>query len=337
MINDDLEREARRVLEPLRYSPVAVASTREMETGRVQTVPRLAKLIESIPGQRAQLVRHRRWRRWGAYGAGAITAMAAGFALWLAAPGTPASGANQQAAQLMLLDGELSNKGTSLSTGVKYSIGTLGRLITPVNRGATFVTDEGVHIDFDADSTLDLSFAGDTRRIALNRGKIALSVPKLKRGTSLSVATPDAVVTVHGTRFSVEVGDETSCVRVSEGVVSVARGAGIERLTRGESSGCGDVTQASAVAKVPSAGARESTNVDIKREVPAPRITATGTLTQENRLFQNALAAEQSGDLGRARLLARRLLNRYPNSPMAPDTRRILSRLKQKQADTEKR
>ena len=330
MKQDDLEREARRVLEPLRYCPVSVSSSKEVEAGRSATVPRLAALIEAVPARRRErYAAQRRWRLVRA-SAGSSLALAAGVALWFGASSDATAPQSVDPPQLVLVDGQLSQKGTPLSTGVKYAIGSLGRLSTPATSGAQFVTNEGVEIDFGHDSTADLSFLGETRRIALNQGIVRLAVPKLKPGLSLSVATPDAVVTVHGTRFSVEIVNNQSCVRVSEGVVSVARGNDLERLTAGDESGC-DVAPVSEAKAMESTAARASTS-EARR--PRAKREVAGTLTQENLLFKSALAAEQAGKLEQAELLAKRLLQRYPASPMAPEARRILARLHEKQADS---
>jgi TolA-binding protein len=126
----------------------------------------------------------------------------------------------------------------------------------------------------------------------------------------------------------VEIVDNHSCVRVSEGVVSVARGNELERLTAGDESGC-EVAPASAAKPT-----EPTTRVSVTDPRPSKiKRESAGTLTQENLLFKSALAAEQAGNLDQARLLAKRLLQRYPASPMAPEARRILARLREKQAD----
>lgn len=333
---EDLEREARKVLEPLRYSPVGISSSRQVEAGRSELVPHLARIIERVPEQRAEHhARQRRWQhtRWALAGS---LALAAASVVWLGVRGetTTASGASEPA-QLELVSGRVSQKGTQLHAGVKYAIDSLGRLSTPPTSGARFVTDMGVDLGFGADSTADLSFTAARQHIALNRGRVELSVPKLKAGTSLSVATPDAVVTVHGTRFSVEVMRERTCVRVHEGVVSVVRGEARERLERGQSSGC--TPSAAAHVEIDArptqvAGEPSSRNP----VVPDPsagraRTKASGTLDQENRLFQSALRAEQSGDHELARTLATKLLTRYPGSVMAPEARRLIARVRAQQ------
>jgi hypothetical protein len=325
---EDLERDARKVLEPLRYSPVGISSSRQVEAGRSELVPHLARIIESVPAARAQhYARQRRWQRTRWVLAGSLALAAAGL-LWLGVRGeSHAVAVADEPARLELVSGRVSQKGTALHTGVTYAIDSLGRLSTPPTSGARFVTDMGVDLGFGADSTADLSFTAARQHIALNRGRVELSVPKLKAGTTLSVATPDAVVTVHGTRFSVEVRPERTCVRVHEGIVSVVRGEMRERLERGQASGC----TPGAVAELGDDTARAAVSDDPGSQQPGSRAKpkGSGTLVQENRLFQGALRAEQSGDHEQARALATRLLTRYPSSVMAPEARRILARVRE--------
>lgn len=338
--DDDLEREVRGILAPLRRRPVAVSSDGEVEAARPAVLSRLAELIEAVPQERAMLARKKRVARRLRYGVAGSLVAAAGTFLWFNVGSGAAPATTSVVARLQLIDGQLSQQGTALSPGVDYAIETLGRLSTPRERGARLVTDEGVALAFDADSTADLDFAGRNRRVALNRGRVRLSVPKLLPGASLSVATPDAVVTVHGTRFSVAIQKGRSCVEVSEGVVSVTRGAQVERLSAGQSSGCEPLRNISDRAGVPlSPGSAQKDlrpepeiDADSSREVRSLRASRarapSGTLTQENRLFERVLAAEQAGRWQDAEALARRLLARYPASPMVPDTRRVLARVR---------
>lgn len=333
---DDLEREARKVLEPLRYSPVGISSSRQVEAGRSELVPHLARIIEKVPAARAERhARQQRWQRTRWVLAGSLAVAAAGL-LWLGVrSGSTTAPLPAESARLELVSGRVSQKGTQLRAGVTYAIDSLGRLSTPPTSGAHFVTDMGVDLGFGADSTADLSFTPARQHIALNRGRVELSVPKLKEGTSLSVATPDAVVTVHGTRFSVEVMPERTCVRVHEGVVSVVRGEARERLRRGQSSGCmpGALAElggnATARPLAEESGSQDPSSRDPNTARAKPK--GTGTLVQENRLFQSALRAEQSGDHEQARALATKLLTRYPSSVMAPDARRIVARVREHQ------
>jgi len=56
--------------------------------------------------------------------------------------------------------------------------------------------------------------------------------------------------------------------------------------------------------------------------------TASGTLEEENRLFQAGLSSERQGDARAAAAAFDELLARYPQSPLAPATRRALARVK---------
>jgi len=351
---DDLERKAREILGPMRSPPVPLSGYRRIAAGRPEALMRLAELIENVPQERARVARARRRRRSAGIGLLGSLTLALGTFVWHQV-GSPAPSATApsatapSAATLQLVDGRLTQGGTPLSAGVDYTIGSLGRVSTSSTSGARFVTNEGVRVSITPDSTVDLDFSPRDRRVALNRGKVELSVPKLAPGASLRVATPDAVVTVHGTRFSVEVQNGRTCVDVREGVVSVTREGEIERLAAGEASGCRGETQvendrvaASPLAEPPEGSDPPGAPATNRLRATAPRARASadrdgGTLTQENRLFERALAAEQAGRWQEAQVLARRLLTRYPNSPMAPEARRVLDRMRVRVTNAEAR
>lgn len=81
---------------------------------------------------------------------------------------------------------------------------------------------------------------GNTRneRLELVQGEISFRVPKLEVGSTLSVQTPDSLVTVRGTRFtvSVERGPASVVTRVSvvDGRVEVENRGRTQFLTRGQ-------------------------------------------------------------------------------------------------------
>lgn len=329
MNNDELAREARRVLEPLRVSEVAISSENEALQTRERALPNLVAMIERVPEERARVHGRRRLLRVGVGAAGAV-AMAAGVLLWLQQAGDSSDlkarmGSSEQ---LIVASGYVTEGGEQLMVGSRYAIDQLGRLSTPHQSGAELVADGGVRIGFAADSTADLAFLAKSRRIALNRGKVSLEVPPLEKGAKLSVSTPNAVVVVHGTKFSVEYTGADTCVRVREGIVSVQREASHERLTAGMQSGCGEQeTTPSKVAGTTSEAIDEPVTQMGKGGV-RPKAGVGGTLNQENMLFRRALAAEQEQDLGVAEANLRRLLERYPHSPLAGEARRVLARVR---------
>src|SRR5688572_15424384 len=83
MTHDDLKREARKVLEPLRYSPIGISSSRRVEAGRHDLLPHLARIIEAVPKERSERqLRQRRWQR-ARWVLGGSLGLAAAVAMWL--------------------------------------------------------------------------------------------------------------------------------------------------------------------------------------------------------------------------------------------------------------
>jgi hypothetical protein len=79
----------------------------------------------------------------------------------------------------------------------------------------------------------------------------------------------------------------------------------------------------------PAAGSKPAASVKPTSDLPAqPARSAAGTLGEENRLLSAALTAERSGDRERARGLLEQLVAQNPSSPLAPDARTGLARLR---------
>lgn len=98
---------------------------------------------------------------------------------------------------------------------------------SPAPAGPEFATTDrtlpsGAHIELhDARVQLAEALPGATR-LVVERGGVTSSVPKLKAGEHYLVETPQAVVSVHGTRFTVTRASATTTrVEVTEGLVSV--------------------------------------------------------------------------------------------------------------------
>lgn len=169
-----------------------------------------------------------------------------------------------------------------------------------------------------------------SEHIALDRGRVALSVPKLAPTQALSVRTRDSVVEVHGTRFSVEVlngpgGEALTRVEVTEGIVSVTCAGQRQLLTAGQSWS----SDTSNDAKEPNAGgaptvaAADSAVVapsDTERVAPAVS-AGNSDLTEQNRLFQSALDARKRGAVSSAVERLSTLMARYPRSELAHNAR----------------
>jgi ferric-dicitrate binding protein FerR (iron transport regulator) len=162
--------------------------------------------------------------------------------------------------------------------------------------------------------------------MSLDSGTIALKVPKLGPHRRLSIHTPDAVVTVRGTEFSVEVrerdGHTITGVKVVEGSVWVASKGRELTLEKGsewsseaeptvarvepEPAAALDAAGASAV-PAPAASHGSSTS----RDEPA------STLGAENDQYQRGVSAARLGDDRKALGAFETFLQRYPASPLA--------------------
>jgi ferric-dicitrate binding protein FerR (iron transport regulator) len=186
--------------------------------------------------------------------------------------------------------------------------------------GASVALDPSTRLDLDAvkeaPGTVD-------ERVVLPAGRIRVRVPKLAGKGQLVVATPNATVTVHGTAFVVEVGRATTGtgtetrVSVSEGVVSVAS-SGREIFLRPGASW----SSAPAPASPPGDPLATASAGPLQNGAPPAGSTSRrSTLSEENTLFKNALAARRSGHPDTARALLGKLLAKYPSSPLADPAR----------------
>ncbi|AUX40437.1 hypothetical protein SOCE26_018380 [Sorangium cellulosum] len=179
--------------------------------------------------------------------------------------------------------------------------------------------------------------------VALERGRVSVEVPPLAPGVTLSVHTPETVVTVHGTRFSVErlvgpAGDpEQTRVSVVEGRVAVRHGE-VERLLGGGDTWSsrdeprrGDPPAGDAAGD-PQAPPHEAAPRGAEQGEPArdeaaagaasaprdpPGAPARASLSAQNELLQGAMEARRRGQPRQALERLDRLLGRYPGSPLA--------------------
>lgn len=226
-------------------------------------------------------------------------------------------------------------------------LGDPGVIETVADGSAELVTSAGLGLNLGSATRVSLTGLvgiAASNQVKLEQGYLNCSVPHLHEGQRFSVQTPDARVVVHGTVFSVRVdgsrehGRET-CVEVTDGVVIVQHDGSETALNRGDRWGCdANENPAAKLAANPSssaAPAAESAAVerdtDVNEHRPgsrvAPRAPQHGTLAEESRLLQEALAAERTGQPDRAQSLLNQLLARYPSSPLAPEARRASTRI----------
>jgi hypothetical protein len=305
-------------------------------------------MIQAVPAQRAALHARKRRQYWlYSTAAAAILLLAGGAALErFGSDEKQAAMSPQEPRQATLIGGSLrSETGAKLSGGVRF--GGTATLETPAEEAALLVTQAGVLVDLGPVSKARLRSARKQTQIDLMRGRVALDVPPLASDATLQVKTPDTTVTVRGTRFTVSYdatkANQRTCVRVTEGEVSVDSRAGTRSLVSGHSFGC---DEAESIAKPGQPAVERPTEQPIRREGARPRTrsgmpqrepasahgTATfeSTLEKENRMLERALSAEKVGDLETAKFVLDALLTGYPDSPIANEAKAVLERVERK-------
>jgi len=223
----------------------------------------------------------------------------------------------------------------TLPDGVSLTLGEASRLSLPKSTLPANPRLETIH-----------------EQVSLNDGVVSVRVPHLTQGRTFAVKTPDAEVTVHGTAFTVEVGEFVSPdeplhsgahaadatistrVRVSEGVVSVTS-AGREVFVRAGMqwiSPHAEPTQRRVPAPLPttaalSAGPPPSALPALDSSASGASAPPTGpktipsSLADQTRLLESAMSASRNGDYHGAIGSLNELLRRYPASRLEPEAR----------------
>jgi transmembrane sensor len=111
---------------------------------------------------------------------------------------------------------------------------------TAVGERREVALPDGSTVTLDSDSAFDLTGTPQDPRVMLRRGMAYFEVTPRAPGHGFTVETPEANVTVVGTRFSVETNTGRTRVAVRHGIVETSArreteaGTRMERLTRGE-------------------------------------------------------------------------------------------------------
>jgi hypothetical protein len=216
--------------------------------------------------------------------------------------------------------------GTRLNGGEELETFDGGALELSIDRG---------DVRLGAMSKLEvLSPTAKERRLRLGVGSVDVDVPHLGRSSErFVVETPTVDVVVVGTAFSVNVGGsvarrETN-VNVRRGTVWIfSHGERLAVLKAGDAwsseakpVAAGGTAPAPAVAPTPDDAPKTARKVASAPDVGAgdtsPKETATGSLAEENRLFEAGLSARNAGDDRRAADAFGNLLSRYPRSVLS--------------------
>jgi hypothetical protein len=250
-----------------------------------------------------------------------------------AAPAESSSAAGVSSSSQIATDHVTSSR-LQLVSGVEVVVGPETRLALPSEKDTQLLREE----------------------LVLESGILQVRVPKLPKGALFSIRTPNAVVSVHGTAFSVEVTKSGASevpqtrVIVTEGVVSVQH-AGHELLLDAGSEWTSAVANPPvATHDVPSASKpgpfkpASPTHEDRRAaspERPSPEHKAGNVrgasgvdpteLANQNRLFAEAMSARDRGDGAHAVALLEDFVRKYPVCPLTEDAYvarfRVLSRM----------
>jgi hypothetical protein len=277
-----------------------------------------------------------------------LLALAAGFAVIAAGAGyrtmhkTSVATATTPHLDIVALEGDVARvQGTAragIAPGQTTAIAPDGAIETSAHAEARIKTGSGLEIELRENtrvSLADMNTAEPRLSLHLDAGAVRCVVPHLSDGHTFSVVTPDARIVDRGTIFTVSVEGTgpaaRTVVRVEEGVVLVQHASGETQVTATQSWGSSPLSERPA-AVAPVVGLAESVSrgpaaTGARRGVDTPK-QPRGTLDEETSLLRLGLANERKGDLRGAASSFESLLSRYPESPLAPDARAALSRVK---------
>ncbi len=319
------------------------------EASRAQAIEAIARALQA----RRAAMRAARLRRAVALAAAAAVLLVGGG--YVATRGLhPAAGAGTGTAsgtenQVSLKErgngGEIQRAdGSKGAFGNDVSLGQGSRVLASAGGTVHLAFATGTELDLSEKGTLEVAETGSTQAFKLERGSVSAHVAKLPQGKRFLVRTSDAEVEVRGTRFTVTVARPASCengtstrVAVQEGVVVVRGTSGEVTLRAGDSWPRCETTEASKpkdnLARVETSPSKSSipsatppahqgqpsgavASVAMAPASPAPAGPAS-SLAEQNALFKNALADKAAGNDGAAVATFDKLLQRYPQSPLA--------------------
>jgi ferric-dicitrate binding protein FerR (iron transport regulator) len=231
------------------------------------------------------------------------------------------------------LRGEVRVTGRALPVRQDLTVARDGVLSTS-REAAARISSDGMELELQENSTVSLKDLGVSRSAAslrLERGRVRCAIPH-DPSRLFAVVTADARIVDIGTVFNVSIvpsdsGSKT-LVQVEEGEVMVEH-AGKQLRLRAPASWSSLVEPEAPVMELPPVSSAEqpASAASQRRDVP-PGKRRRDTLDAETQLLQAGLANEQRGDFRGAARDLEQLVKRYPGSPLAPDARAALVRVK---------
>jgi len=300
---------------------------------RERLVPNLARHVRAASAERDRRAQRVRIGIGVAAAASVALALGVGYRLHRGAP-VATRGPNEGVASLRQMKGTLvvTHAGRAHVVAPSEPLDLLGgdELRTAADGSAMLQTERSAIQVEPATQLSVLARSPLEERIHLSLGKVELKVSKVPQSNrSVVVETPNAEVVVHGTMFSVTVGSEydtpVTRVRVTEGSVWILHGGKRELINVGSEWTSLARAAESAPAAVPPAPALSAPAPAAPARGPSASLPAargsSGSLGEENRMFQAALDARNHGEEARAVELFGALLARYPNGRLAEEAR----------------
>lgn len=316
----------------------ALGETESETRDSVPNLTAIAQLSRQIEAEHERHFKVRGWRRRGLVALALATSSVAAAAAGWVVLGSHASPSGL--AEVRALQREVQVEGAPTASRL-----SVGRQLTA---GDTLVTGSEAHLDLavSGGGTLALGGFSELRLLGsanasrltgarLGRGSVEIELPKQPTGEHFSVNTPDATVTVVGTKFEVRIAEGPSgpitCVHVTHGRVRVESrerqallAAGESWVSRGELAAC---TAGASLATAPAPEGSLAPAAQAPSAAGARRPALTGaapggqkssSLAAENSLFLELVRARRSGHNEAAQVLQRRFLLLYPDSALAP-------------------
>jgi hypothetical protein len=317
------EEEVVRALGELGRGAVPVEEAGRVAYRRERVVRAMSRQLAAVNGTRPK-----RTRFWAGVAAAALLVLGAGGALTLASRSpAPVEVARAPAGEVRAFVGDVSVRRGDLPARA-VSVGDVfqgGESLRTGSRSGLELGIESGRARLQADSALDVVRpTAKERRLRLGRGGVDVDLPtKLTRGEHLVIETPDADVLVVGTAFTVdlrsEAGQSVTVVEVRRGTVWVQRDGRQEAVLRAGQGWRSSARAERPVIEAPVATAEPARTIGkapraARAAAPVVRSPAvdSGTLAEENRLFEAGLAARNAGDYAAAAESFRTLLSRYP-------------------------
>lgn len=268
-----------------------------------------------------------RARLWGGLAAAASLALAA----WGSSTWWRQHDGGGDDIEVVALRGRVTSIDGTLGVGKPAHQRASGTLETSRGAEARFTAPGGLEVELLEDTKVSLADLGVARGasvLRLERGRVRCSIQHLPE-RQFVVVTPSARVVDVGTVFTVGVesgrAGPTTLVHVEEGVVLVEHAGGQVRLAAAQSWSSAAPEPAPAVEAAPPLDALPEPIPSAHRDLAKHR---PPTLALETELLQSGLRSEQRGELQAAKKAFETLVARYPGSPLAPDAKAALSRVR---------